>query len=217
MFAHPGFYCIVAEQDGGLIGGNCMDERNVIAGIGPITIDPSLQNNSAGRQLMKAVLDRAESQKFAGVRLVQAGYHMRSLSLYAKLGFVVREPLACMFGAAPRQDTPGFQVRPAKMEDLRACNAVAFRVHGQDRGGELSDSIKSGSAIVVETRGRIAGYASSLSFFGHSVAESNGDMQALISAAQKSRRPESRFPCATPRFSAGASSAGCEPSSPSTL
>ena len=54
-------------------------------------------------------------------------------------------------------------------------------MHGHDRGGELSDSIRMGSAIVVESRGRITGYASSLSFFGHSVAESNEDMQALIS------------------------------------
>jgi predicted N-acetyltransferase YhbS len=189
MFAHPGFFCVVAEQDGRIIGSNCMDERNVIAGIGPITIDPSVQNHSAGRQLMKTVLDRAESQKFAGVRLVQAGYHMRSLSLYAKLGFVVREPLACMFGPSPRQETPGFVVRPAQPADLQSCNAVSFRVHGHDRGGELSDSIKSGHALVVESRGRITGYASSLSFFGHSVAESNEDMQALISGGPEISPP----------------------------
>ena len=185
MFAYSGFFCVVAEQNGRIIGSNCMDERTSIAGIGPITVDSSVQNKSTGRQLMKAVLDRAEEQEFAGVRLVQAGYHMRSLSLYAKLGFVVREPLACMFGPALRQETPGFQVRPAKMDDLRACDNVAFRVHGHDRSRELSDSIHLGSAIVVESRGRITGYASSLSFFGHSVAESNEDMQALISGASE--------------------------------
>ncbi len=183
MFAHTGIFCVVAERDGRIIGSNCMDERTTIAGIGPITIDPSVQNRSAGRQLMKAVLDRAEEQKFAGVHLVQAGYHMRSLSLYAKLGFAVREPLACMFGPAPRRDTPGFVVRPAQMADLQACNPVAFRVHGHDRSGELSDSIQAGSALVVESQGRITGYASSLSFFGHAVAESNDVMQALISGA----------------------------------
>ena len=183
MFAHLHIFCIVAEQSGHIVGSNCMDERTSIAGIGPITIDPSSQNRSVGRQLMEAVLERAEEKKFAGVRLVQAGYHMRSLSLYAKLGFIVREPLACMFGAAPRQETPGFRVRPAQMADLGACNAVAFRVHGHDRGGELSDAIQQGSAVVVESRGRITGYASSVSFFGHSVAETNDDMQALISGA----------------------------------
>lgn len=183
LFGHPGVFCVVAEQDGKIVGSNCMDERSTIAGIGPITIDPSCQNRSAGRQLMKAVLDRAEERQFKGVRLVQAGYHMRSLSLYTKLGFIVREPLACMFGPPLRQPIPGFHVRPAQLTDLKACNAVAFRVHGHDRGGELSDSIQAGSAIVAESRGRITGYASSLSFFGHAVAETNEDLQAMISAA----------------------------------
>jgi GNAT superfamily N-acetyltransferase len=180
LFGHPRVFCVVAEQGGQIVGSNCMDERTAIAGIGPITIDPTTQNRSVGRQLMKAVLDRAEEQKFAGVRLVQAGYHMRSLSLYAKLGFVVREPLGCMFGEV-RQEIPDFSVRPAQVSDLAACNAVAFRVHGHDRGGELSDAIQSGSAVVVESHGRITGYASSLSLFGHAVAETNEDMQALIS------------------------------------
>ena len=183
LFGHPGVFCVVAEPDGKIVGSNCMDERTAIAGIGPITIDPSCQNRSVGRQLMKAVLERAEERQFKGVRLVQAGYHMRSLSLYTKLGFVVREPLACMFGPPLRQPIPGFHVRPAQPADLRACNSVAFRVHGHDRGGELSESIQAGTALVVESRGRITGYASHLAFFGHAVAETNEDMQAMISAA----------------------------------
>jgi hypothetical protein len=36
---------------------------------------------------------RAAERRVPGVRLLQAGYHTRSLSLYTKLGFVTREPL----------------------------------------------------------------------------------------------------------------------------
>ncbi len=183
LFGHPRVFCVVAEQNGQIVGSNCMDERTAIAGIGPITIDPATQDRSVGRRLMKAALDRAEEQRFAGVRLVQAGYHMRSLSLYAKLGFVVREPLGCMFGSSGRQEPPGYRVRPAQAHDLAACNSIAFRVHGHDRGAELAEAIQSGSALVVESRGRITGYATSVSLFGHSVAESNEDMRALISGA----------------------------------
>ncbi|MGH9356228.1 MAG: GNAT family N-acetyltransferase, partial [Terriglobia bacterium] len=100
MFSHPGFFCVVAEQDGKIIGSNCLDERTPVAGVGPITVYPARQNRSAGRQLMQAVMARAAERNFAGIRLVQAAYHNRSLSLYAKLGFVVREPLACMQGPA---------------------------------------------------------------------------------------------------------------------
>jgi predicted N-acetyltransferase YhbS len=83
MFSNPGFFCVVAEQGGKIIGSNCLDERTPIAGVGPITVDPAVQNRAAGRQLMQAVMTRAAERKFAGIRLVQSAYHNRSLSLYA--------------------------------------------------------------------------------------------------------------------------------------
>ena len=87
LFSHPGYYCVVAESDGRIAGSNCMDERCIIAGIGPITVDPATQNRGVGRKLMDAVLLRARERGFAGVQLVQAAFHNRSLSLYTTLGF----------------------------------------------------------------------------------------------------------------------------------
>lgn len=183
MFSHPSFFCVVAKQGGKIIGSNCLDERNPIAGVGPITIDPGSQNQSVGRLLMQAVMARAMEKKFAGIRLVQAAYHNRSLSLYAKLGFVVREPLACMQGSRIRKTLPGYRVRHAQPTDLAACNDLCVRIHGHDRGGELSDAIQQGTAVVAEREGRIKAYASSLAFFGHAVGDANQDLQALIAAA----------------------------------
>jgi len=185
MFSHPGFYCVVAEADGRIAGSNCLDERDPIAGIGPITIDPKVQNRGVGRKLMDAVLDRARERNFAGVRLVQAAFHNRSLSLYTTLGFDVREPLAVMQGPAIERSYDGFAVRAARIADLEACNQVALRVHGHQRGGELSDAIERGTATVVERDGRITGYASALAFFGHAVAETNPDLQAIIAASEE--------------------------------
>lgn len=184
MFSHPGFFCVVAELDGKLVGSNCLDERNSIAGIGPITIDPKSQNAGVGRLLMQAVMERAEERKFAGVRLVQAAFQGRSLSLYAKLGFDVQEPLAIMQGPAIRQLPAGYTVRPAHAGDLQACNALCKRVHGHDRAGELNDAIQQGEARVAEHHGRIAAYTSTIAFFGHAVAESNEGLQALIGGAE---------------------------------
>src|SRR5262249_7354573 len=62
MFSTPGFYCIVAESDGRIVGSNCLDERAVIFGIGPITVDPEAQNVGVGRKLMQAVMDRANQR-----------------------------------------------------------------------------------------------------------------------------------------------------------
>ena len=189
MFSHLSFFCVVAEQDGKIIGSNCLDERTPIAGVGPITIDPGAQNRSVGRQLMEAVMTRAAERKFAGVRLVQAAYHNRSLSIYAKLGFVVREPLACMQGT-PIQKTPlGYRVRSAEPSDLGACNDLCARVHGHDRGGELNDAIQQGTAVVAESEGRIKAYASSIAFSGHAVGEANRDLQALIATATEFQGP----------------------------
>jgi predicted N-acetyltransferase YhbS len=189
MFSHPSFFCVVAEQGGKIIGSNCLDERTTIAGVGPITIDPGTQNRSVGRQLMQAVMARATEKNFAGVRLVQAAYHNRSFSLYAKLGFAVREPLACMQGT-PIQKTPlGYRVRVAEPTDLATCNDLCVRVHGHDRGGELNDAIQQGTAMVAELEGRIKAYASSVAFSGHAVGESNRDLQALIAAAREFQGP----------------------------
>jgi predicted N-acetyltransferase YhbS len=189
MFSHPSFFCVVAEQDKKIIGSNCLDERTAIAGVGPITIDPGTQNRSVGRQLMQAVLTRAMERKFVGIRLVQAAYHNRSLSLYSKLGFVVREPLACMQGEPIRREVPGYGVRPARESDLSVCNDLCRRVHGHDRGGELSEAIQVGTAVVAERDGQIRAYASAMAFSGHAVGEANHDLQALLSSATEFQGP----------------------------
>jgi GNAT superfamily N-acetyltransferase len=183
FLAHPHIYGAVAELDGRVVGSNFVDERSSIAGIGPITVDPAVQNRAIGRELMQHILDRVAKRRFPGVRLVQTAYHNRSLSLYAKLGFAVREPLSVMQGRPLAIQIPGYIVRPARMGDLDACNQVCLRVHGHDRGGELIDAVRHRTATVVEHNGRITGYATAVAFFGHAVGETNEELKALIGAA----------------------------------
>jgi len=183
MIASESVFDVIAEDGGQLIGSNFLAEGDPIAGIGPITIDPAVQNEGAGAALMRAVLDRAKARGAPGVRLVQAGYHMRSLALYLKLGFEAREHLSCLQGPPLAKAVPGYPVRPATLNDLEACNALCFRVHGHERGSELAAAIRQGAARVVERAGRITGYTTALAFSAHSVAETNDDLKALISAA----------------------------------
>jgi predicted N-acetyltransferase YhbS len=184
LFSIPGFYCVVAESGGRIVGSNCLDERSVIFGLGPITVDPATQNLGVGRKLMRTMMDRAKEKRAVGVRLVQTAFHNRSLSLYASLGFDVREPLSCMQGRTTQRSVPGCTVRKAQNADLENCNAIARRVHGFDRGTELLQAIEQGSAKVVERDGRITGYAADLAFFAHATAESNLDLRALIASAE---------------------------------
>jgi GNAT superfamily N-acetyltransferase len=189
MIEHPGFYGVVAERGGKIIGSNFLDERAIVVGVGPISVDPAVQNQGVGRRLMQAVIDRAASRGVPGVRLCQATFHRRSLCLYTTLGFRTRELLSCMNGPPLKQTLPGYHVRAATLADLAACNAVCFDVHGFVRGVELKEAIERGTATVVERDGQITGYATEVGFFAHSVARSNADLIALIAAASEFTGP----------------------------
>ena len=183
LLSHPGFYCVVAELEGKVIGCNFLDERSTIAGIGPVSVDPPFMNGTIGRQLMQAVMNRAAEQRFPGVRLLQLAWHYRSLALYATLGFEIRETISALQGEPLALRIPGHEVRKAGEEDLVACNQLCFRVHGHERAGELLDAIRQGVASVVERSGRITAYATEIGWFHHAVGETNDDLKALIGAA----------------------------------
>jgi predicted N-acetyltransferase YhbS len=183
LLPHSGFYSVVAELDGRIVGSNFMDERSRIYGVGPITVDPTVQNRGIGGRLMQDVLDRAAGRQAAGVRLLQAAFHNRSLCLYSMLGFRTREPVSILQGPPLNQKIAGYDVRPATTADVAACNDLCRAVHGFDRGRELEDTIGHRVASVVEHAGRIVGYTTSVAFGDHSVALSNTGLMALIGAA----------------------------------
>jgi GNAT superfamily N-acetyltransferase len=183
LLSRADIYSVVAEVDGQVVGSNFLWENGAIAGVGPITIEPAAQNVAVGRRLMEDTLQRARERGIAGVRLVQAAYHNRSLALYTKLGFDTREPLSNLQGEAIELEIPGYAVRSATEEDLDACNKLCLKVHGHDRGPELLEAVRQGSATVVEHGGRITGYTTMVGFFGHTVGENNEDLKALIGAA----------------------------------
>lgn len=189
MLSHPDFYGVVAEIDGRIVGSNFLDERASVVGLGPITVDPEVQDSKIGRKLMEHALDRSRSQGRPSVRLVQAAFHNRSLCLYTKLGFELREPLSCIQGKPLDKKISGYDVRPATEVDLEACNDLCQSVHGYDRSRELADAIETGTATVVEHAGTVSGYASMIGFPGYAVGKSNADLKALIGAAPEFAGP----------------------------
>ncbi len=193
LLSDSNIYSVVAEADGKIAGSNFMHEAGSIAGIGPITVSPDLQDSSIGRKLMENVLQRAEERQSAGVRLVQSAYHNRSLSLYTKLGFNAQEPLSTIQGATPGIIFPAYPVRQANEADLKACNEVCVQVHGHDRRQELLGAIKTGTAAVVEYNGRITGYSTNVGFLGYAVAETNNGIKALIGASASFPVPDFCF------------------------
>jgi GNAT superfamily N-acetyltransferase len=189
IFSGSGAYSVVAEGNGQIVGSNFLWENGFIGGVGPITVDPACQNAAVGRKLMEQVLHRAADIKLASVRLVQAAYHNRSLSLYTKLGFDVREPLSVIQGAAPGIRFPGYHVRPGNEADMNSCNQLCYKIHGHDRSQELPGAIKSGTFSVVEYDGMITGYTTQVGFLGHTIAATNTGLKALIGASSNFSGP----------------------------
>jgi GNAT superfamily N-acetyltransferase len=185
LLSRPDVYSVVAEESSRAVGSNFLWKGDAVAGVGPITVDTNVQNSSIGRALMVDVLNHADDNGILSVRLVQAAFHNRSLSLYTKLGFDTVEPLSNINGPALGIKIGGYDVREMTSTDLEGVDALSLRVHGHTRHNEVAGAIAQGSARVVEHDGRITGYTTGVGFFGHTVGESNEDVKALIASASE--------------------------------
>ena len=185
FIAHPLIWGIVAERDGRVVGCNFVDERGRIRGLGPITVEPRAQGQGVGRLLMQAALER--SRGAAGIRLFQDSFNVASLSLYASLGFEVKDLAAVMSGRPRSGSAPGVEVRPLEQADIAECEELCLRIHGFERTAELRDAIGAPvlSPFVAVRDGRITAYATTLTFFpaAHAAAENEDAMRALILGA----------------------------------
>jgi GNAT superfamily N-acetyltransferase len=175
-------YGIVAETPSRIVGACFLDESDEVHGLGPIVVDPEFQGVGIGRRLMKAVLNH--SGRSSPVRLTQDAFNITSISLYASLGFRVRETLMLVKGR-PAFVQSGFVVRQMKRKDLDDCIALCKKVLGISRANALRGAFESLSPMVATRNGRVVAYVTTLANWEHSqgVAENDLDMQALIAGA----------------------------------
>ena len=180
FIAHPQMFGIVAESDGRIVGSNFLWEYDAVRAVGPITVDPHVQSRGIGRQLMQAVIERGADSP--GIRLVQDAANAQSLSLYASLGFDVREPLALMEGSPSAAPEPDIEVRPLEERDLAGCAALCRAVHGFERTNELRSVPPFLTSFVAVRDGRVTAYAAAPHFWqtNYAVAESEHEMRALL-------------------------------------
>ncbi|WP_207540377.1 GNAT family N-acetyltransferase [Sabulicella rubraurantiaca] len=175
----PAIFGVVAVRDGRILGSNFLSEADPVRAVGPITVEPEVQSGGVGRRLMRAVIERAGS---APIRLVQAAYNTSSFSLYASLGFEVKEPLLHLAGT-PRAPVPsGITVRPMTRADIPSCDALCEATHGITRHHELGQALSQFGPMVVERGGRVTGYATApnLWLMNHGVAETETDLMTLL-------------------------------------
>jgi predicted N-acetyltransferase YhbS len=179
----PNAHGMLAERDGSIVGSIFLNyfPPAPVAVIGPLTVHPS-HEGGVGQRLMEVALEEARTRNVESVRLVQSPSHLRSLVLYSKLGFDVREPLVLIRGRPPSAQVRERSVRPATDDDIGFCNSLCLRVHGLERELELRIAIEQKVATVVERSGRITGYATGIGFKGYAVGETTDDIKALISS-----------------------------------
>jgi predicted N-acetyltransferase YhbS len=187
LTADPRVWGVVAEDGGRVIGSNFLHERDPIAGVGPITVDPAHHAGGVGRSLMRAVMQRAAEIDAPGVRLVQDAFNTTSMPLYASVGFDVREPLVLLHGRATGDLPAGVEGRPMRDADIPACDDLCRRVHGHSRANELRDAMTHFNPFVLLRNDHVTAYATcpNLWIMNHGVAETLADMEYLLTAASR--------------------------------
>jgi hypothetical protein len=146
------------------------------------------------------------------VRLLQAAYNLTSLSLYASMGYEVKEPILLM--SIPPADAPDESVRPLTFADLDAADGLCRDVYRVSRRNELATIVRHGPAMGCLPHGKFAVSGSAPGelvayvipgFFGHSVARTVPDLlTCLQQTARVSPPPMHRVlvPTRTPLFPA---------------
>lgn len=215
----PNAVGFVAECGGQVVGSIFLNifPETPVAAIGPLTVDPAVEGSATGRALMQAALDQARDRHIEQVRLVQSPSHLRSLALYVKLGFEVREPLVLVSGKPSGEHSIDGSVRPATMDDMPACNNLCIAAHGFVRGFELRLAIAQKSARVVERDNRIRGYSTGLGLRGHAIGDTTEDLKLLIGAAPAVMGPGFFVPVRNGELLRWLFDNGCRASWPATL
>jgi hypothetical protein len=148
--------CALAEQHGRVAGVGFAHVRGAVASIGPLAARPG-GPPGVGQALMEHF--RRLTQGCKSVRLFQDSFNPDSFGFYTRLGYAVVDVAPYLL--AERLSTPPARVpgiRPSGGGDLRAIEAYDLGRTGADRGRDLALLASTGSALVFERQGEIAGY-----------------------------------------------------------
>jgi predicted N-acetyltransferase YhbS len=181
LASHHAYYGVAALFDGEPAGSAFVSLEDEVAGIAPVSVEVTRQGHSIGRAMMQHLIDYSRQRGFERIRLLQEAYNTSSLSLYASLGFDVKDAIVFM-QAAPSPD-PQEAVRPITGADVPAVDELTRRKYRVSRRQEVADVIaRNAPALVRERDSRITGYFQP-AMSGFCVAETHDDALALIGEA----------------------------------
>ena len=177
--------CALVEDGSQVLGVGFVHPRGAVASIGPIAARVGAARG-VGRALMTHF--HRLTQGCDSVRLFQDSFNPDSFGFYTRLGYVVADvaPYLLTEQLLPPPTRPR-NVRVATMADLSPIEGYDLARTGADRGRDLALLAQSGSAMVSEQQGSLAGYLFYRSLparviLGPAVAESPEILAALIDA-----------------------------------
>lgn len=179
LASNSAFAGFAARLNGRLVGSNFVSFVDEVAGVGPITVDPSCQGAGVGKSLMRAVLDEASRRRVPQVRLLQEAINTTSLSLYTSLGFLWRDSVAIMQACGDADPS----CRAMSNGDLDAVDRIAMRHYGASRRHEVESALRAKlPALVREQHGEVVAYLLP-GFMGHGFGSTIADMCSLVGHA----------------------------------
>ena len=188
---------IAALLDGEVVGSTWLRLEDDVAAFEDVNTAPAKQGNGVARALMTHGLEAAKGLGYEKIRLTQSAHNSTALSLYASLGFEVKETFAEM-KATPGRPT-GAQasesVRPMTVADLSAVEALSKKLYKLNRRSDVATSLSKGNpALVVASDDKVEGYLT-LGGSAHGVAKNENDAFALVSEAARLYPEKALFGC----------------------
>lgn len=190
-------HVIAALQDGDVVGSAWLRLEDDVAAFEDVNTSPAKQGNGIARAIMTSGLEAAKRLGYERIRLTQSAHNSAALSLYASLGFDVKETFAEMKatpGQRPDAKSASF-VRPMTEDDLPAVEQLSKRLYKLNRRGDVAAALAKGGPGLVAIRGGVlAGYLT-LSGNAHGSSENEEDGLTLISEAARLYPGKAVFCC----------------------
>lgn len=162
ILRHGPHEVLIADIDNQVAGLCCLNKRGVNGGVGPVAVDPSFHRHGIGRQLMEALLRRADHLQ--SVRLFQEAFNPASFALYYMLGFMpVAELLDLLVMAGEQKGMePCSKVNESTETELDEVCMYDMPRSGFDRKSDLAYFFKWGKVFVYRDRSTVRGYLACL-------------------------------------------------------
>lgn len=153
---------LIAEAENRVVGICCLNPRGSQGGVGPVAVDPAFQGRGIGRQLMNALVRKADGLQ--SVRLFQEAFNPASFSLYYSLDFMPVAELLDLSADAGRgqKADPCPQVSELTPNDLDELCTYDTQRSTLDRRPDFAYYVKWGKVFAYRHQSRIRGFLACL-------------------------------------------------------